>query len=199
MTTLIAFVDCESSGLWRNDLPWDHASQPHLVQIACKVVTEDRYRVSEFVRLIKPDGWVIEPDAAAVHRITERMAAQWGTDLWFALAELKASVTNVGRIVGHNLFGFDDRLIKASIARTGYEGRWWHSSRFRMVDTMELATPVCGLPGSFGDAKYPRLSEAYEILVEGRRLGEIAAVHDAGADIDMTEAVYWELNRRGAI
>ncbi len=127
MINLIAFVDVESTGLWRKDLDDYDDSQPHIVQLAAKVVDGKRRRVGWFSRIVRPVGFSIEIGAQQVHGISEEYAHQVGVDLIIALAELKATVQGASRIVGHNIQKFDYPLIARDIAHAGSEGLWWRA------------------------------------------------------------------------
>lgn len=193
----IAFVDTETSGLWRKDLPVTDPSQPHMLQLACKMVTPDRRLVGSFSRIIRPEGWSIEPEAESTHGISEAFAHRHGVPLWIALTELRASVENASRIVGHNITLFDRLVIEASIARTGTEARWWRSRVGLVYDTQEAATPVLRLPSAFGDYKWPSLQEAVRYFADGEPWASWESSHQAADDIEATEFVYWALQNEG--
>lgn len=193
MIDLIAFLDLETSGLRKPGA--DEASQPWLLQISVKTVERaTRKRVSRFTRIIKPEGFSIEPEAEAVHGISEARAHQVGAPLWFVLAELRQSLIGVSAVVGHGIQGFDRPLIEVSLKRAGAEGDWWRKVTAVIVDTIELATPVLKLPGQFGDYKFPTLEEAvaYFRSAAGEHAGWRSS-HDAEDDIEATEFVFWNL------
>lgn len=190
----IAFLDCETTGLWRSDLSVTDPSQPNLLEIACRIVSPERRLVGSFSRIIRPEGWAIEPEAEATHGISEAAAMRYGVPLWVAMVELRASVEYASAIVGHNIQLFDRMVIEASIARTGTEARWWRSCTRRIVDTQELATPVLKLPGKFGDHKWPTLTEAVHHFADGAEpWASWEPTHRAMADVEATEFVYWSL------
>jgi DNA polymerase III epsilon subunit-like protein len=190
---LIAFLDTETSGLRKNLLPEDE--QPHLLQIACKVVDEENNVVSYFSRVIRPDGWVIEPEAEAIHGISASFASRVGVDLFIAMIDLQASITGVDEIVGYNIHRFDRAVITDSIKRckrkdgTPADGSWWFKAAPKIVDLMELATPILKLPGKHGDYKWPKLTEA--VRYYGDEKWE--QTHRADADIEAIEFLYWKM------
>ena len=189
MIDLIAMVDVETTGLQKPGAPED--SQPHMLSISCKVVTGDRRRVSRFTRIIKPDGWAIEADAEKVHGISEAFAHQVGVPAWLALAELKASVENATRIVGHNIFGFDGPIIDLALRRGGCENLWFTQSRRKWFDTMTEATPLLKLPGRYDDWKYPTLGEAHAFFFPSSTAYKSS--HDPEEDVDATADVYFAI------
>jgi DNA polymerase III alpha subunit (gram-positive type) len=197
MIDLIAFLDVETSGLLRKDLPFDDPSQPRMLQISCKVVSKDR-EISQFTRLIKPQGWSIEAGAEAVHGIDEGTAYQGGVEAWFALSELRVALQNVTRVVGHNIQNFDRQIITAEIARAKGGGEWWSAQFKNIYDTMEHATPILNIPGQWGEAKWPTLEESVQFF--GRHISHDyykwntwKSDHTAQGDVEATEFVYWQI------
>lgn len=160
---MIAFVDTETSGLWRDDLPPEDPSQPHLCQIGIKRFAGGRV-VGQFTALIAPDGWSMEPGAQAVHGIREIDCVRHGLPLARALAAFAANVEAATIVAAHNM-NFDRRVIEASLRRVGAKAGWWLAKRNNFRCTMEAATPLCQLPGQFGSFKFPSLEEAHRILV----------------------------------
>lgn len=190
MIELTGIVDAESSGLLRKDLGWDHESQPHLLELACKVVDGKRRTVSRFSRVVRPEGWSIEYGAEDVHGITEAYAAQVGAPLPLVLAELKMSLEGVTRLVGHGLSGFDFPLISLSLRRASAENLWFSRLSGRIYDTAEKAAPIMGLPNPKmpGEAKYPTLEEAAAFFGYSQNW---VSSHRAYEDVLATEAVYY--------
>lgn len=190
---MICFVDCETSGLLRDDLPIDAPEQPHMVQLAAHLYDQQRRERGRASFLIKPAGWEIEPQAAAVHGISTDDCARYGVPLAVALIALQGLCGAASRVVAHNL-QFDRKVITASIIRAGGQGTWWAKAVMKGLCTMEVSTPVLKLPGEFG-YKFPSLAEA-TLALRGVTLEQ---QHDADADIDATALVYWTLLDRGVI
>jgi len=198
---LIAFVDCETSGLWRSSLPADDPSQPRMLQLSCKVVDGEGWEVSQFARLIKPQGWSIEPEAERVHGISEGDAYQAGVEAWFALSELRVSLKNATRVVGHNIQNFDRQVITNEIVHAKGGGGWWSSKAKIIYDTMEHATPILSLPGHWGEAKWPSLQEAVQyfgrdVTFNYNKWSTWESDHTAQGDVGATEFIYWEIIKR---
>jgi DNA polymerase III epsilon subunit-like protein len=195
MIPLYAFLDTETTGLIENpDLPL--AEQPHLLEIAVKLTTKDGHKVGGFERIIKPEGWSIDPEAEKVHGISADLAAQCGVELWFAMADLKATLTEATCIIGHNIHGFDRKIISYSlerVARAGYGGDqfWWAKQARKIVDIQELATPILRLPGQFGEYKFPKLHEAARFF----GMTDYMTTHRAGPDLEAVEHIYWAIIR----
>lgn len=203
MLDLTLILDVETSGLLRDALPIDDPNQPHLVSLALKLVTPDKVCRGRFSTMIKPSGWSIEPEALAVHGITEMMASNCGIPEYIALSVLKAFAINASRIVGHHLIGFDWNVITASLIREGSDALWWKKLASRREDTMEMATPVLKLPGKIpGEFKWPTLEEAVNHFGCGDNLNWYTwkSSHRADEDVDATEYLFFRLmERRGGL
>ena len=183
--------DVETTGLWRKDLAPDDPSQPHVVSIAARLFDKDRRTVGHLNVLIRLDGWSIEAGAAAVHGITEAKANRYGIPIQAALIVFKGMVEQGIEVVAHNL-AFDRQLIDRELRGGGWNGAWWERAAPKMHCTMEESTPICDLPGKFGQ-KYPSLQEAHAILVP-----EVpwTQAHSADDDVLATSRVLWALRDR---
>ena len=76
--SLIYTFDTETTGLPQFKLPSDDPSQPHLVDVAALLYDEDATLIDSFEAIIRPDGWVIPDEVAAIHGITTEMAMDLG-------------------------------------------------------------------------------------------------------------------------
>jgi len=202
---LFVFLDAETSGLLRKELPADDPAQPHLLQLAAKAVRveflssvsaflkDTKRTLGQFSLIVRPDGWEVEPGAERIHGISTRLAAQVGVPCWLVLAQLKAMVANATRIIGHNLMGFDYQIIDLAIKRVGSDPAWWRGKTGILFDTMEHATPIVRLPGQFGDYKFPSLEEAVRFFGK-----DWSSRHDPADDVEACEFVFWQLAERRA-
>ena len=188
-------MDTETSHLYQRALPATDPSQPHLVELGA-VLYDGQWNVVGIIdRLIRPDGWAISPDAFAIHGISEQRCSRYGGDVRAILADFAEMVSCAVTIVGHNV-AFDRAIIEAAIYRAGGSGLWWAKKANAMRCTMEAATPVCQLPGKYGDFRWPSLQEAHEILVP-----DVAFItsHNALDDAQACSRIYRALEARGAI
>ena len=72
----ILVFDVETTGLPLWNEPSEDPRQPHLVQLAALLVDDDtRQVISTLDVIVRPDGWLIPEDVAAVHGITTERAA----------------------------------------------------------------------------------------------------------------------------
>lgn len=185
---IYVYPDCESSGLYDDALSAMDPSQPHLLQLAFKVFTEENELVGEYMRIIRPDGWSVQPEAAKVHGITEAVAYRYGVPLVSALYNLKEAVAGpTTKIVGFNLQGFDRKLIGVSCFHAGTTDHWWTKKANDFIELMEDLTPIMKLPGKFG-LKQPSLMEAVAYCAErspdGERWKNWTQRHRAEEDVD---------------
>jgi DNA polymerase-3 subunit epsilon len=111
MSDLIAFFDTETTGLPAFKLPSDHHSQPHIVDICVLLYTPDGVLVDSFEAMVKPDGWVIPDEVAAIHGITTAMALDHGIPEVEALGGFHRIIERAGLRVAHNV-SFDDRIMR---------------------------------------------------------------------------------------
>lgn len=116
MSELICFFDTETTGLPNFKMPSEDPSQPHIVDICALLYTPDGELVDSFEAMIKPDGWVIPDEVAAIHGITTEMALAEGIPETEALLGFLAIWRQAGLRVAHNV-SFDDRILRIGLMR----------------------------------------------------------------------------------
>lgn len=191
---MILIYDTETSGLWRDTLPATDPSQPHLVQLAAELLSEDYERQALLVGLVKPDGWTIEPQAQDVHRISTIQATRYGVPLAALVSVFYQLALKATRIVAHNV-EFDRHVMTAALFRAAGEVPLdWRKKMNAFYCTQENAAPYCALEGPIpGIPKFPSLEEAHARLVP-----EVAfhSRHDALDDLLATKRVFMRLMER---
>lgn len=195
MTLALAF-DTETNGLPDFHKPSNAPHQPHLVQLAAHVVDLDTRAILQSMDvIIKPDGWTIPDDVAAVHGITTKYAAEVGVPEKLAL-DMLLEMWNGRQRIAHNE-SFDSRIIRIAIKR--------HLGDDDLADTWKaceahctarLSTPILNLPptekmvkAGRNHAKTANLGEAYEFFM-GKPLEN---AHRAIADVNACLDVWWAL------
>ena len=199
---LALFFDTETTGLPLFKEPSEDPRQPHIVQLAAALVDLDRRRaIASMDVIVRPAGWVIPDDVAALHGITtehamdvgvpEALAVDMLLDLW------------QGRLrIAHNE-SFDARIVRIAMKRynDGYQpvlaiqpSDTWKAGVAECTATM--ATPLCALPptekmrkAGRHHYKTPNLGEAYKHFT-GRQLEN---AHTALADVQACMAVYFAI------
>lgn len=199
MDTILIY-DTETTGLPKFSLPSDDPSQPHIMQIAaqlCNVDTREVLASMDF--LIKPDGWTIPDDVAALTGITTEKAMEFGlpirTVLPFFLSMWKKATLHR---VAHNE-SFDMRMVRIEIKRDrgydeGFADVWKAAPAFC---TCTSSTKIVNLPptpkmiaANRNTPKQPNLSEAYKYFTGL----ELVNAHNAATDIMACKEVYFALH-----
>lgn len=185
------FFDTETTGLplWKE--PSEHPDQPHIVQLAAKLVNIDTREVlSAMDVIVKPDGWVIPEETIAIHGITNERAAAEGIPEKEAVEMLLTMVGNA-ELVGHNE-SFDRRIVRIAIKRhldpLAEEGAVLPSEVWKdrkSFCTMWKSKPHTQLPGN----KHPKLTEAFQHFTGKSMEG----AHSAGGDVDGCMTVYFAI------
>lgn len=197
---LALFFDTETTGLPLFKEPSEHPDQPHLVQLAASLVDLDtRAVLSSIDVIVKPDGWSIPDDVAAIHGITTEKALDLGVPEDVAVSML-LSMWGGRMRVAHNE-SFDARILRIAIKRhidarepaaALPQSDIWKAGP--SACTALLTTPLCKLPptekmraAGIGKFKTPKLAEAYHHFF-GR---DFEGAHTAGADVAACIAVYF--------
>lgn len=181
----ILFYDTETTKLVKYGSPSNDPDQPHLVQVAARLVNaKTRICIASMNMLVIQEDWEMNPKALEAHGITRDHANQYGyterdvvncfLDLW-----LKA-----GWRVAYNE-PFDSRIMRIALKRyrdtpdTNWSGVWSNAER---DCALRLARKK--MPGIKHD-----LSTVYKTIF-GHELNN---AHDAMADTLACEAIYWHL------
>jgi DNA polymerase III epsilon subunit-like protein len=193
------FLDCETSGLLRRDLPHEAPEQPWIVSIAAELCDPTGNRIAALDTQIRANGRAITAGAEAVHGVSNRAAGRAGISEIAALAVICGKESFVGQaaaIVGHNV-SFDVEVIECVLARNGRESSAIKRPGLSTICTMRAATAFCKLPPKEGrdGFKWPSLDEACSILLgEPPREG----FHGAWADMQRAKRLYFKLRELGA-
>jgi DNA polymerase-3 subunit epsilon len=193
-TTL--FFDSETSGLPLFNDPSEDPRQPHIVQLgACLVDLDTRKTVSTLDVIVKPEGWTIPDEVAAVHGITTERAMAVGIPESLAVELLLELFRQAEYRVAHNE-SFDRRIVRIACKRFFDEQTCdeWQSGAAQCTAT--LATPIMKLPPTEKmlavgrrHPKTPNLREAYRFFT-GR---ELENAHTAMADVQACMAVWFAI------
>lgn len=190
--TRLLFFDTETTGLPRN---WkapvtDLDNWPRMIQLAWMLCDEAGNETAGASRIIRPDGFTIPHDAAAVHGITTERAMAEGVSLADAVNELLPHIQEAAALVAHNI-SFDEKILGAECLRLGLPLPY---GKKPLRCTMKESTDWCAIPGRYG-YKYPNLSELHRKLFKKSFEG----AHDALADVRACKAAYFELRNRGVM
>ena len=200
---LALFYDTETTGLPDFKAPSEAAHQPHIVQLAALLVDLDtRQTIQSMDVIVRPHGWTIPDEVAAVHGITTEHAADVGIPERLAV-EMFMDLWNNRNRVAHNE-QFDARILRIALMR--HQGNIFHSPSGKSVPdiwkegraecTARMATPICALPptdkmkavGRFNH-KTPNLGEAYRHFTGN----DLQNAHSAMADVLACRDVYFAI------
>lgn len=177
------FVDCESSGLFKANLPMDSEQQPWIVSLAAELVSDAGQQIACINTGIRANGRKITDGAQKVHGVSSALAGRTGVSELAALGVLcgRESLASQARyVIGHGV-SFDRDIITSVLARNGRDATTWVRPGLTFIDTMLAATPFCRIPAERDDGafKWPSLDETSEMLLcEPARTGPHAAWDD---------------------
>lgn len=194
---LALFYDCETSGLPLFKEPSEHPGQPHIVQLGAALVDLDTRRVhSALDVVVRPEGWDIPDDVAAIHGIDTALATAVGVPEPEAVGMLLSMWYRAACRVGHNE-QFDARIVRIALMRhfPTHEGErnladLWKAGPAKC--TQLISTPILKLPptekmravGRFHH-KSANLGEAYAHFMGKPLEGAHSAMVDVRACIDV--------------
>ncbi len=189
------FYDTETTGLPDFKAPSESAHQPHIVQLAALLVDMDtRETIQSMDVIIRPDGWTIPDDVAAVHGITTDHARQVGIPESLAV-ELFMELWWRRPRIAHNQ-QFDARIVRIALLRHQNQEAADDWKAGAAECTAILATPICALPPTEKmkaarrfHHKTPNLGEAYRHFT-GK---ELVNAHSAMADVLACRDVYFAI------
>jgi DNA polymerase-3 subunit alpha len=187
---MFLIFDTETTGLPKNYKASlsDSENWPRMVQIAWQLHGESGELIEAMSYIIKPEGYTIPYAAEKVHGISTDKAFSEGNDLVFVLQEFNNCLSRVKFLVGHNI-QFDISIVGAEFYRKQIDSTF---SGIPFMDTMELSTDYCCLPGGkSGKYKWPNLAELHRKLFNN----SFDEAHNATADVAATARCFLELVR----
>lgn len=187
--------DTETTGLPNKYLPLGDVNQPHIMQLAAVLYSDDHAVQSSFSVLVKPNGWTCDEGARSAHGITDERAAQYGVQERLAIAMFVSLARQSDILVAHNL-PFDQKLIEIALARFEVPESSDVFAARKLFCTAAQSTPIVNLPptekmlrAGFNKPKTPKLTEAHEFF-----FGEaFDGAHDALNDVRACQRVYQHL------
>lgn len=186
------FFDTETTGLptnWNAPVT-DLANWPRLIELAWLRYDEQGRCIESQSVIVRPDGFSVPGEAAAVHGITTARAMAEGVALKTALGRFVRSVEASRLLIAHNI-DFDEKIVGAEILRTGVDRRFFEVERFC---TMKESADFCAITRGIG-FKWPTLLELHHRLFENR----LDDTHIAGVDVQACANCFFEMKRRGII
>lgn len=188
------FFDTETTGKANFKAPPNHPSQPHIVQLAAILFTDEAEEVGSLNAIIKPEGWLIPAEAAAIHGITTEKALACGIPAMSALAVFSNFLHYADLLCAHNI-DFDLLVTQVALIRLPGNGAQKCFDKLDNIETfctMHATTLLCKLPGNYGDYKWPKLTEAHKHLFGT----DVEGAHDAMADVRACARIYFEITKQ---
>lgn len=193
--SFINVFDTETTGLPLFKQPSGDPAQPHLVDIAALLYDDMGNLVDSFEAIIKPDGWVISEEAAAIHGITHEMAMELGIPEADALEGFLAIHSRADLRVAHNC-SFDDRILRIALKRYRDDTQAEAFKAGPSYCTCKHSRDIVCIPptakmtrAGFTKFKNPNLAEAYEFFT-GEKL---EGAHRARPDAEGCARVYFAI------
>ena len=175
-------IDTETSGLFDFSRPADAEGQPRLAQLAM-IPTDDRPGWTAYVR---PEGWRMDPKAAAVNGLTDKFLAEHGLPIGEVLDRYVAAISDGYVIAAYNA-QFDTKILRAELRRAGRADLFEQTPNICLMRAMK---PVVGIRGR----RNPKLSEALEFIGATN-----ASAHDAPGDAAAALEVFRFLEHIGEL
>lgn len=203
----LLFLDLETSGLYREDLPLTDEAQPWCCSVAAMLCNEAGVTTNVFMHTVKPEGRKSKPKALAAHGLSDWALAQVGIPeprVLGALSDmLRTTPPDAMRVVSYG--DMDPMVITSLFARFAvkqnkdpalYSRLWASRRRTEFVNLMDpYATQACRIESERG-YKWPTLHEATEIVL-GRKPQE--GYRDALEDVGMIRDLYFAFAGQGLI
>ena len=171
---MYAVIDCETTGLFNFALPADAEGQPRLAHLAMIFVDENLQEENIVDLLVKPEGWTMPPEVAAINHLPNELLLEKGLPVAHVLQAYTDAVDR-GRIIVAFNSQYDTKIMRGELRRAGMDDRF---ERTPNICVMRALTDICKIPKANGKGyKFPKLSEAmavFDIKQDG--------AHTAGGD-----------------
>lgn len=196
MNNAVLVYDTETTDMWDFKAPPIADHQPHIVQLAFALF-HNGVPVRSEAYLIKSE-FPSAPGAAAVHGKTTEVRDRFGIPYRRALQSFMSAVEHADVLVAHNE-AFDSKVINRALMHVEpyVEEKPHPTFTFGSVQaycTMQSSTNLCALPGRGSGYKWPKLIEAYRLLVDPNGFD---GAHDALADVMACAKLYFKLKELG--
>ncbi len=170
---MFLFIDTETTGKVDFKRPASDECQPDMLELSAALFDADKRLVqclSTLVQCPNPGGWKIEPEALAVHGITNEACEQYGMTVLHCLDTLGQLAMRAELMIAHGA-RFDLTVIHTATIRSKNLVAPLQLQK-PVYCTMKRATNICRIPFPNGgnDYKWPKLEEAYEFFT-GCELG----------------------------
>jgi DNA polymerase III epsilon subunit-like protein len=184
-TPLMSFFvfDLETTGLPKgfrvNYRDLEKYDECRIVSICWIVLGPDLEEIEKQYFVIKPDGFVVPPEATAIHGISHEEAEATGIPLAQMLEPLKKALDQCTTLVAHNIsFDFGALLSES-----------FRANERKLVNTLFGKERACTMQlgkKHLGLKKMPKLSELYKQLMDT----DMEGAHNAQVDTECCTACF---------
>src|SRR5262249_30955882 len=95
-------LDTETTGLADFSKPGDHLSQPRICSLGYVLFDPEGGTDIEVYDLVKPDGWTVPAEVAAIHGLTTELLLEKGTPIREALDRFLIAYALADQLTGFN-------------------------------------------------------------------------------------------------
>jgi hypothetical protein len=194
----LLFFDCDTSDIWKRELPDDDPAQPWALHIAGELCAEDGSTL-DFISLhIRAEGRMVKKAATSIHGVTTRDASKFGVSEVQALTPLVGMINQTNRVIGHSLEMKRKTIRSVLLRRRSKAIAAWDRAGLEWFCCMERSTGLCQIETKLDNDsfKWPSLDEACEILLKEERPPEHL---DAWEKLKRMKRVYFELKSLGVV
>ena len=195
--TIVSF-DFETTGLCDFNARSLDPKQPHIVQMALVVYSDEGVELGHDCVIVKPDGWTISPQVTAIHGISHDRAMSEGIPEKDAAAMFLLAMVKSTLRVAHNE-KFDRRIARIAMARAGYQRAMIEAFEARpFFCSMDAAKPIVKAPmtekqiaAGFTGFKSPNLAECIRHFFSE----DLPGAHDALVDARASGRIYFHMTK----
>lgn len=181
-------IDTETSDKPDFKLPADAPGQARLAEFAM-VLLDDELQIIDTAQIyIKPDGWSMQPEAAAVNGLTDEFLKQNGKPVSVALDMYARAISEGCVVVAHNA-QFDAKILRGEFRRANRHDWFEQTKQTCTMRSMQQWLKSQGRP-----AKWIKLSEAAAIAGYTP-----TGAHAGMADVMTCVEVFRFLSERGVM
>jgi len=195
----LLFIDVETSGLLKRDIPLDSNEQPWCCHIAAELCDDAGRQLASLNTPVRAHGRAISTAASNIHGVTSTMAGRTGVSELAALGVLcgRESLASQARyVIGHGI-SFDRDIVTSTLARLGRDAISWVRPGLQFICTMTAAAPFCRIESRHesGGYKWPSLDEACGMLLG---MAPRSGPHNAWDDLQRAKSLFFHLRSSGA-
>lgn len=154
---MFAVIDTETSGLFDFSKPADAEGQPRLAHLGMILVDAELKEESVIDLLVKPEGWTMPPEAAAINHLPHDLLLEKGLPVGDVLRAY-TEVVDAGRVIVAFNAQYDTKIMRGELRRAAIDDRF---ERTPNICVMRALTDICQIPKANGRGfKFPKLAEA---------------------------------------